>query len=388
MDLKASVTAWSYGKKSQVGQSDASGQFKLRIADSTQALTFEVAGYPATTVPVNIGGKMDTSARFRIHLPLIAKDSQQVVKTYPAADRVSRSSKTEMVYFRVQDARTFKRIRATVCFIYALSGRTQCVEVDSAKVPSFVNLNAKEKIRFEVRAEGYQSYRGELLAGQQGAEDALYQIKLLRLYNVLAVSYAVPANLKFQYEFRNASNTRQVSQMNVPVPFFEWNIFKPEEVYTFLATTADGQLVANETFRMKPGFNFRVFRLSRPAQSKPVSDGAGKLFDSTVLYFDQSDYSLRKDVRLKLDSISWQLIKQRDVMARLTGHTDNVGRRDLNMTLSEYRTRVVATYLQQKGISPGQLLASWKGSDAPAAPNTTEENKAKNRRVVIRFGAK
>ena len=393
-NVVSSITAVVNGQKRNLGQSDATGEFMIRIPDSTQALTFEVNGYPTTIIPINRSNKIDTNARFWVHLPMILPDSQQSTKAYLPSVQAKHqpmrfNRKNQQVYFQVQDARSFRRIAATICFRYLSSGRTQCVEIDSAKTPSFALLNRGEKIGFEVRARGYQTYFGELTDGQ--AEADLYQIKLLMLNNVLVASYSLPTNLELDhFEFQNVKNKQNAMYGRTPPASFEWNQFKPGDVYRFVATALNGQVVADETFRMATGWTFAQFHLSRPEPARLMSNDSVKpmYFDSTVLYFDQSEYALRKEVKGKLDSISWQMIKLRHVMAQLTGHTDNVGQRRLNLTLSEYRTRVVSSYLQQKGVGPSQLSTSWKGPDAPAAPNDTEANKARNRRVVIRFFSK
>jgi outer membrane protein OmpA-like peptidoglycan-associated protein len=94
---------------------------------------------------------------------------------------------------------------------------------------------------------------------------------------------------------------------------------------------------------------------------------------------------LRNETKTVLDSISRFLPGHPGLIANVTGYTDNVGKKDLNLRLSEYRARVVVNYLKQKGIPENQILFTWKGSESPAASNDTEENKVKNRRVEIRF---
>lgn len=395
VDLKVKISALVGGKLKKVGESNAAGHFTLEVSDSTESLSFAAEGYPTTTVPVNIIGKADKHAQFVISVPVISRDSQQVAKVYqppistPTA-QPSGLSKTRNVYFQVQHARTFKRIPAMICFTHPRQGRTKCVEVDSSRVPSFAQLTPGETIAFEVRADGFQTYRGELLVGQSEAVDVLYQIKLLPLYNVLAASYDVPVNQKLYYEFRYANNANFISRHDRPIRYFEWLGFKPGQDYKLLATTIDGRVVADETFRIKPGLNFKAFWIRHPEQSELVGNQIEQAtyFDSTVLYFNQSDYSLRSEVKGRLDSVAWRMNNRHTMLGRITGYTDNVGKRGLNMTLSEYRTRVVAQYLRQKGVGANQLSSSWKGPDAPAAPNDTEENKAKNRRVVIRFFTK
>jgi outer membrane protein OmpA-like peptidoglycan-associated protein len=53
----------------------------------------------------------------------------------------------------------------------------------------------------------------------------------------------------------------------------------------------------------------------------------------------------------------------------------------LNVELSKDRARAVADYLVQKGVAEGRIEYKGLGGLYPLAPNTTEENKMKNRRV-------
>ncbi len=65
----------------------------------------------------------------------------------------------------------------------------------------------------------------------------------------------------------------------------------------------------------------------------------------------------------------------------MAGHTDNVGDARLNLALSEHRALVVTHYLQRKGVAEGRIKAQGYGGTRPIAPNTTETERAKNRRV-------
>jgi len=51
------------------------------------------------------------------------------------------------------------------------------------------------------------------------------------------------------------------------------------------------------------------------------------------------------------------------------------------MTLSEKRAASVAGYLTQKGIPPARIRTVGYGETQPLVPNTSPENKARNRRI-------
>jgi outer membrane protein OmpA-like peptidoglycan-associated protein len=65
------------------------------------------------------------------------------------------------------------------------------------------------------------------------------------------------------------------------------------------------------------------------------------------------------------------------------GHTDNAGSPLTNQTLSQNRAQAVADALSRLGIDPARLTVKGYGDAKPAAPNTTEANRAKNNRVQL-----
>lgn len=65
----------------------------------------------------------------------------------------------------------------------------------------------------------------------------------------------------------------------------------------------------------------------------------------------------------------------------IEGHTDAEGSAEYNQRLSVRRARAVVAYLVKSGADRKQLEAVGYGLSRPAAPNDTEENMAKNRRI-------
>ncbi|AKD55945.1 OmpA family protein [Spirosoma radiotolerans] len=99
------------------------------------------------------------------------------------------------------------------------------------------------------------------------------------------------------------------------------------------------------------------------------------------VYFDQSSYVLRPESYPQLNKLVKTLIATPKLVIEIAGHTDNVGDRRLNQALSENRARIITNYLVNKGIPESRLRHAGYGSSKPAAPNDTEDNKRKNRRV-------
>jgi len=66
------------------------------------------------------------------------------------------------------------------------------------------------------------------------------------------------------------------------------------------------------------------------------------------------------------------------------GHTDNVGKADMNMKLSQDRADAVKAYLIEKGIDGSRLNATGYGSTQPVGDNKTDKGRALNRRVEFK----
>ena len=65
------------------------------------------------------------------------------------------------------------------------------------------------------------------------------------------------------------------------------------------------------------------------------------------------------------------------------GHTDSIGRDDVNRALSLARAEAVVAALIAAGIEPSQLSARGFGASRPIADNATAAGRARNRRIEI-----
>ncbi|MBT8491474.1 MAG: OmpA family protein, partial [Deltaproteobacteria bacterium] len=73
------------------------------------------------------------------------------------------------------------------------------------------------------------------------------------------------------------------------------------------------------------------------------------------------------------------------IRMEIDGHTDNVGKEQLNTTLSQKRAEAVRDYFVSKGIDQGRLEAKGFGPTKPVADNATPAGRAKNRRVEFKL---
>ena len=99
--------------------------------------------------------------------------------------------------------------------------------------------------------------------------------------------------------------------------------------------------------------------------------------------FETNSYKLKNEHIAALDSILAFLTKHPSLVARISGHTDNMGKESYNHLLSTQRAEVVSEYFTDQGIGVDRITFEGFGSTVPIAPNDTSLNRAKNRRVEI-----
>lgn len=103
-----------------------------------------------------------------------------------------------------------------------------------------------------------------------------------------------------------------------------------------------------------------------------------------TIEFDSGKATLTESGRAILDqmSVAWRTLKDKKVA--LIGHTDNVGARASNLSLSQARAEAVKTYVSAKGIRPESIVVSGEGPDRPLADNRTADGRARNRRIEFK----
>jgi outer membrane protein OmpA-like peptidoglycan-associated protein len=82
-----------------------------------------------------------------------------------------------------------------------------------------------------------------------------------------------------------------------------------------------------------------------------------------------------------LNQIAAQFIENKNFIIEVQGHTDNVGKADYNLKLSDARANSVMNYLVKQGVPQERISAKGYGMDVPIADNKTKAGRAKNRRV-------
>jgi len=101
------------------------------------------------------------------------------------------------------------------------------------------------------------------------------------------------------------------------------------------------------------------------------------------LLFDFNNAQLKQSHEAELVRLANQLNKYDLNKLKIVGHTDDVGYATYNQKLSEERAQSVANLFLTRGFKKENIYVIGRGSTQPYVPNTTNENRAINRRVAI-----
>ncbi len=98
------------------------------------------------------------------------------------------------------------------------------------------------------------------------------------------------------------------------------------------------------------------------------------------VYFDVASFIIRPDAEQILNRVAQMLISNPGVSVMITGNTDSDGSPEYNQELAGNRAEAVRAYLISRGVSEQSLSTVGYGEERPVAPNSSDENKALNRR--------
>lgn len=124
--------------------------------------------------------------------------------------------------------------------------------------------------------------------------------------------------------------------------------------------------------------NFRIAKGAVPLYDRMMSDGK---FITYGITFDVGKSTIKPESMGEITRIVKLMTDNPTLKFSVEGHTDNTGSAATNQTLSEARSKAIVDKLVESGISKDRLSSSGKGQNSPIADNSTEEGRAKNRRV-------
>ncbi|WP_333606831.1 peptidoglycan-associated lipoprotein Pal [Arsukibacterium sp.] len=127
----------------------------------------------------------------------------------------------------------------------------------------------------------------------------------------------------------------------------------------------------------------RVEQVVSPAEQ--MRQKLEALRQENTIYFDFDRATIRPEFVEVLQAHGAFLRANPSVRVTIEGHTDERGTPEYNIALGERRAQSVVQYLQNLGVSAGQLSTVSYGEEKPVDRSRTEAGFAKNRRAVLAY---
>ena len=140
-----------------------------------------------------------------------------------------------------------------------------------------------------------------------------------------------------------------------------------------------GYLFYSDHFLLKNNNPDSSYSLDLPLQ--PIEAGAAVVLKN--IFFENNQFQLKAGSDIELLQLIQLLNENNNLKVEISGHTDNIGKKEDNLSLSLNRAKSVVAFLVSKGIHENRLTAKGYGDTKPIATNDTEEGKSLNRRTEI-----
>ncbi|MCQ2345585.1 MAG: OmpA family protein [Paludibacteraceae bacterium] len=149
--------------------------------------------------------------------------------------------------------------------------------------------------------------------------------------------------------------------------------------------SADGQMAYFAAADSRRIHDLYWIQLPEEVRPEPVIGIAEQVVRMEHIYFATAKADLLPESCDELNRwVEW-LVLHPEAVIEISGHTDNVGSETDNMILSRNRAESVKAYLVQHGCIETNILTTGYGESRPIADNHTDQGRAINRRVEVRF---
>ncbi|MCB9523568.1 MAG: OmpA family protein [Myxococcales bacterium] len=103
------------------------------------------------------------------------------------------------------------------------------------------------------------------------------------------------------------------------------------------------------------------------------------------IFFETGSAELKAESNKILDEAAEVMNKFGDLKLEIDGHTDDVGKDDANLKLSQDRADAVKQALTERGVKADRMKATGFGETKPAMKGTSKKARAKNRRIEFKI---
>ena len=107
------------------------------------------------------------------------------------------------------------------------------------------------------------------------------------------------------------------------------------------------------------------------------------LKNTLKIHFSPRSYQIEDGLNSEIKRFAKFMRENKLYKAKITGHTDSVGKAVINMKLSQRRADAVQAALVAEGVEASRLSTAGRGELDPIASNRLEEGRKANRRIEV-----
>ncbi len=394
----------------QEANAKGDGSFEIKTLPKQCVFQAKTNGYIVSNVLMNLENLSESTAIVEIPLvfngkskinQLLLEFSEQ--KKEKEAEQDQGIPKNKQV-FQAVDALENKAIPAQ----FRLTGayKNNVINKATSREASVFdhNFTEREHLMVEVMAEGYQKFLSEIdieTFDETVHENTAKLIKKISFLNLIIKNEAELQNINvFEVSggtqkqiVLSKTNNMYLGQLKTGGNYkisINSNTEK-EVIREFLAVEGVNQVLVVLEPKQKKQNNFAINPAPAAVETKIVqmekqayiTEKKTFSLEQKTLFFDQSSCVLKPESKQILEEISKQLLDSPDVNIEITGYADNIGDARQNQYLSEFRAKVISSFLFNKGIKDNRI--KLKGDGGKKAENDTEDARQRNRRAELRF---
>lgn len=148
-----------------------------------------------------------------------------------------------------------------------------------------------------------------------------------------------------------------------------------------MTVSTDGYMFHSENFNIPSTTNYQ--EIHKDIKLLPMDPGSKVVLNN--VFFDTGSSNLRSESYGELNRLAEIFKLYPALVIEVSGHTDNQGNRNYNITLSQQRAEAVRDYIISTGVVESQVVAKGYGPDQPRDTNATAEGRQNNRRVEAKI---
>ncbi len=153
---------------------------------------------------------------------------------------------------------------------------------------------------------------------------------------------------------------------------------RESDEYEYKISSAEGYLFKGGVINVE-----QVEGPSINVELDPLKEDVAIILNNITFATNSAD--LNSESFIELDRVVELLVTNPGIIIEISAHTDDVGTVAYNMLLSNRRAQSVMNYLLDNNVETQRLVAKGYGPKMPMVPNSSEENRAFNRRVEFKI---